>query len=413
MRRIAVFFAAFLAAANLSAATADNGSCDITTAPAATLLLPYFEVDIEAPASSALNTVFTVVNTSKYPQVVRATMWTDLGFPAAWFNMFLTGYDAQTVSLYEVLARGRFPMTTAHGSTGALSSPNNANPNILSQRLCHPFGGVVPEPVLRRLQKAFTTGERDEPECRVGLRHRNAIGYITLDVVNSCALESPLSPHYWSDVLLYDNVLIGDFIRLNPDDSAGNYAGATPLVHIRAVPEGGSAGSSPTVPLPYTFYDRYTPSGAKKSDRRQPLPSTFAARFIEGGPTDFRTAFTLWREGVVATETSECAYAKNAAVPVRQASIVRFDEHENSTALSSAVSTPVALHVSTSSAFFPPLGASGDRGGWFWISLDHGAAASRPSQNWISVQMSAEGRYAVDVDATWLASGCVAPPAAP
>jgi hypothetical protein len=50
-----------------------------------------------------------------------------------------------------------------------------------------------------------------------------------------------------------------------------------------------------------------------------------------------------------------------------------------------------------------------------WITLDNHASdagqsspysTSRPSQNWVIVQMYAEGRYAVDFDATSIVNGC-------
>src|SRR5207237_8071257 len=129
--------------------------------------------------------------------------------------------------------------------------------------------------------------------------------------------------------ILFDNVLTGDYQRINPDVVSGNYAGGNPLVHIRAVPDGGLAGSVGQQILPYTFYDRYTPAGARHIDRRQPLPSVFAARWINGGPTGFATNYIIWREGVVGPTMDACAYAKNATLPIKSSMIVRFDEHEN------------------------------------------------------------------------------------
>ena len=118
MRRLLLLSAIWLLAVAASAAnttvhvvTDNNASCDIGTYGAATLLLPYFEVDPTQPSTKAVNTVFTVINTSKYPQLVRVTIWTDLGFPAMWFPMFLTGYDVETVSMYELIARGTVPVT--------------------------------------------------------------------------------------------------------------------------------------------------------------------------------------------------------------------------------------------------------------------------------------------------------------
>jgi hypothetical protein len=408
-------------AANVMVVSDNNAGCDIGQYPAATLLLPYFEVDVSQPATKAVNTIFTIINTSRTPQIARVTLWTDLGYPGTWFNVFLTGYDAQTVSLYEVLARGRYPVTSFKVEAGSASAPNVENPNFLSDSLCPQFGGLTSPVFLQRLQKIFTTGERDEPGCRVGTEHKNAVGYATIDVINSCATTSPLDHAYWTDVLLYDNVLTGEYERIYPESTLGNYAGGNPLVHIRAIPEGGPASSDPGTGLPYTFYDRYTPAGARKHDRRQPLPSVFSARFIQGGTTGFQTNYVMWRETLTSSQPAECEYAVNAKLPLSKATVVRFDEHENAVAMAIDSSTPASALIPTNASSLPPM-ASGDFGGWLWISLDNGASkreanpysTRRPSQNWIIVQMYSEGRYGVDFDAAWLANGCTTtPPAAP
>src|SRR5688572_8058632 len=80
--------------------TNNDDSCDISVAPAATLLLPYFEVDINAPATTATQTLFTITNVSEYPQIAHLTVWTDLTVPVLDFNIFLTGYDVQSINLY-------------------------------------------------------------------------------------------------------------------------------------------------------------------------------------------------------------------------------------------------------------------------------------------------------------------------
>lgn len=388
----------------------NNSSCDIGPYPAATLLLPFFEVDFNAPVTTALNTTFTVVNTAKQPQIARATIWTDMGYPVLWFNIFLTGYDAQSISLYEVIARGRLPVTTAAGAPGRASSANSANPYILQNTLCDSIVGTIPLSLLQRLQLALTTGVRESGECPIGTAHKDAIGYLTIDVVNSCSSESPLDGKYWSDILLYDNVLTGEYIRLNPDPTTGNYAGANPLVHIRAIPESGPAATVTATALPYTFYDRYTPAAARKADRRQPLPSAFAVRYIEGGATSFSTNLVIWREGVTGASKNLCDYAANGKLAIPHANVVRFDEHENATAIANDISTPTTLLLPSNAPNLPPASAAGDHGGWFWLSLDNGSM-KRPSQNWVIVQMYAEGRYGVDFDATFLANGCTMTPA--
>src|SRR5205085_354181 len=78
-----------------------------------------------------------------------------------------------------------------------------------------------------------------------------------------------------------------------------------------------------------TFYDRYT-GATPTADRRQPLPSLFAARYIQGGPGGFATNYKIWREGVTnnSLACSSSQYAVNSVLLVT--SVVRFDEHENS-----------------------------------------------------------------------------------
>jgi len=409
-------------AANRTIATANAASCDIGTFAAATLLLPYFEVDVNAPVTQAVNTIFSVVNTSSAPQIARVTIWTDLGFPGAYFNVFLTGYDVQTISMYEVMARGNFPYTTSIIPHGPTSASNTANAHFNSEIWCDRVGGSHSTEWLRYLQRIFTAGER-ETGCPVGLKHDHAIGYVTIDVVSSCSIDSPLNETYWKEMLLYDNVLTGEYERVNPNATTGNYAGGNPLVHIRAVPEGGASGANPGTPLPYTFYDRYTPRDARGIDRRQPLPSTFAARYIEGGPDSFKTNFVFWREGTVGADPNECAYGKNGSLRLFTPMIVRFDEHENAVVTTGCGEegcayplTPATSSIASSSPLLPPR-VSKDVSGWIWIDLDNGIGAARgpystrrASQNWIVVQMYAEGRYAVDFDATAMANGCTAQP---
>src|SRR5215213_4992621 len=79
--------------------TTDNDdSCDISLLPAATLLLPYFEVDVTSRQGET--TLITVTNTSNVEQVAHVVLWTDWGFPVIDFNVYLTGYDVQSLNLY-------------------------------------------------------------------------------------------------------------------------------------------------------------------------------------------------------------------------------------------------------------------------------------------------------------------------
>src|SRR6266542_345782 len=91
-------------AALLVSLSAFADDCDIVLQPAATLLLPYFEVDFKAQQQAATQTLFTIQNTSHLPQIVHVTVWTDWGFAALNLPVFLTGYDGQGSHLYDVFA---------------------------------------------------------------------------------------------------------------------------------------------------------------------------------------------------------------------------------------------------------------------------------------------------------------------
>jgi hypothetical protein len=255
--------------------TNSDDSCEVKVGPAATLLLPYFEVDVSNTGGQT--TLFSVTNVSRYPQIAHVTLWTDWAFPVMTFNLFLTGYDVQSINLADVLVRGTVAPpngTNPDITPGSLSV--STNPNLRTPACASTFG-VVPQSIIAAVRSSLTTGRVNlgggVTACNtVGSPHANAIGYATIDVVASCTDRSPLDPLYYTADILFDNVLIGDYQQLGARPAgtvAGTYeAGGNPMVHIRAVPEGGGAGSIVDTALPYTFYDRYTP--ARYPDPRSP-----------------------------------------------------------------------------------------------------------------------------------------------
>jgi hypothetical protein len=457
--------AALLITISASAGTRDNdNSCDVKVGPAATLLLPYFEVDLNTPGGQT--TLFTITNVSRYSQIAHVTLWTDLAFPVLDFNIFLTGYDVQSINLLDVLNPGivapplgtgpttaKSPLGTA-GSAPSLTSPANGgpgytNPNFRSAINCDNLPGTIPQTLMAAVRAALTRGTA--PGCSfVGLTHRDAIGYVTIDVVGSCNSRLPNDPLYYTTDLLFDNVLIGDYQQIG-SSPAGTVpvsfdAGANPMVHLRAVPEGGAAGSNVPTELPFTFYDRYTPATNRAADRRQPLPATFAARFMEGGPSNFATNFTIWREGFGTGATCSTLLA-NASLPI--ADRVRFDERENpwvglpdcgDPCSPGPARLPATSSTNTKdSGVYPTLSGS-DVGGWMYLNLNNGGSTTysvttdiggqpgptnqpgvlapagasttqgpRPSQNWVTITMFGNlgtNHLAGEFDAASLGNGC-------
>jgi hypothetical protein len=457
--------------------TNNDDSCDIGVTPAATLLLPYFEVET---ATRATDTFFTIVNTGYLPQIAHVVVWTDWSYPVLDFNVFLTGFDVQPLSMYDIIVNGiiaPIPNSTTLGGTsssgtataggvvlspvGPFSGANNSNPNI-TIATCGTLPGAYPSFVKEQVKNLLVTGAQTNVCTLAGSPASShptattAVGYVTVDVAAICSQNMPDSPLYVRQEILFDNVLTGDYEILNKA-AGSNYAGGNPLVHIRAIPEGGKA-NSPLVGaqtnLPYTFYQRYENGTYPINyDRRQPLPATFAARYIQGGANAFNTSYRIWREGVTGPSTtcngSGNSADLNSALPVT--ALVRFDEHENPAIASTInVSTPLPVQpgatfpetstTSTADAKFPQFtngSPAGDVGGWMYMNLNSGTvctlcvadvalhpnwpnAGARASQNWVIVSMNggtgggaANGLFGVDFDATWLGNGCNPPILAP
>ena len=413
-------------------ATTDNdASCDISVMPAATLLLPFFEVDINATGATGENTLFTVANTTEFPQVAHVTLWTDWGYPVIDFPIFLTGYDVQSISLYDVIIRGK--IAPDHGTgvdvspVGELSGDAERqtlkdNPHVLEAG-CVDLPVDIPAIYVQAMRSAFTTGRIPAlgvtPACNtVGGVHTNAIGYATIDVIGECTAMLATDNGYFTDLIRFDNVLTGDYMQVNGQQ---DYAQGNPLVHIRAIPEGGTpqtrAGNSEyRVHSPRTFYSRYLPAGSEGIDARQPLPSTFYARWIAGGPNGFETFFKIWREGR-SPAISACNAYPAAGGALGMTEVVRFDEEENPETHTPPVIIPIntppvipaaGRHATEDTAIFP-YNSIGAVAGWMYLNLDHSIDDAIASQNWVVTSMRASGRFSTDLDATALGNGCSEP----
>src|SRR5260370_25391250 len=87
--------------------------CTIDAVPAATLLLPYFEVDLNNP--NGLTTLFSVNNASATAALVHVVIWSDLSVPVLDFNIYLTRYDVQSLNLRAIIVNGSMPQTPSPG----------------------------------------------------------------------------------------------------------------------------------------------------------------------------------------------------------------------------------------------------------------------------------------------------------
>jgi hypothetical protein len=394
------------------ATTNNDDSCDISVAPAATLLLPYFEVDVEDPAGET--TLFTITNTSNEDQIAHVTLWTDWSFPVIDFNIYLTGYDVQSINLYDIIVRGVIAPDAGTGTDVTDRGENSVVNADLALGACDRLPGEIDPAYVVRMLAAFTEGTvpdlGDLPGCNaVGGEHDNAVGYATIDLADLCSTSLPTDPGYFTTEIRFDNVLIGDYQQVH---SANNFAQGNPMVHIRAIPEGGEPGEPAIINFDRTFYSRY--QGGDVLDRRQPLPSIFAARWIEGGGSSFQTYFKIWREGATDfADADSCGEWDNNVTAI--AELVTFDDAENGwgDVPESRISPPITQEFTLPETSLTSVGSApypqpdnGAIDGWIYLNLDNDETDGIASQNWVIVSMRAEGRYSVDFDAAWLANGC-------
>src|SRR5258707_4388137 len=165
-RRLLFMLLAATALCAPAAMAGNDDSCDIGLAPAATLLLPYFEVDVTSPAGAARTTIFTITNVSPRPQIAHVTLWTDWAYAALGFNVFLPPYGIQSIDLRELCVRGTLSPGASQPDRDALFDASRRNPNLKERAgapesiltACADIPASLPPYALAELRRIFTTG---------------------------------------------------------------------------------------------------------------------------------------------------------------------------------------------------------------------------------------------------------------
>jgi hypothetical protein len=255
---------------------------DLDNVPAATLLLPYFDVDTNN--ASGTRTVFTVGNAQATEVLAHVTLWTDRGVPSLNFNLRLAGYDVAEIDLRELIVNGTLPASTAGGfasCAGQLPAANLSATQITGLRNAHT--GIA----------SSTFGG----QCGgVAYGDGHARGYVTVDTVSACTNLVPGDAGYFvlggTGIATNNNALWGEQSTFNASRSS---AYGDTLVHIEASATDpatdGAAGPD------YTFYGRRVNGTA--ADNREGLPQAYMGRFSFLGVIDGTTA-QVWRDpGIV------------------------------------------------------------------------------------------------------------------
>ena len=402
--------------------------CTIDDVPAATLLLPYFEVDLNN--ANGVNTLFSVNNASASAVLAHVVVYSDLSVPVLDFNIYLTGYDVQTVSLRDILVNGRIPRTAPPTQDTGESEPNPlptptaiSNQGEFSEDANFPgCAGLLPAPDLPssfidHLRRSLT-GQSSAILSGLcagrNLGDNIARGYITIDTVNNCTLRLPTDPAYFTTDITDENVLWGDVFHVNPGE---NFAQGETLVHIESDP----LNPETSIAGEYTFYGKYVAWTA--IDNREPLATNFAVRYINGGDFTGGTDLFVWRDSKVSQGPFTCPaqVGRPSWFPLGQEGIVIFDEQENPD-----VPTTFPVSPQPPTQGISPFPAEAQRTavggadfpvpfdfGWLYLDLNF-SQANNPNppedpgaaQAWVQAVMDAQGRFSVGFDAIQLDSAC-------
>jgi hypothetical protein len=394
-------------------AFAEIGAIDAV--PAATLLLPYFEVN---PAAGGQTTLFSINNASAAPALAHVTLWTDLSRPTLDFDIYLTGFDVVTINLGDLFATGAIPQTGPNFDPGddgiSPDAPGEFSfPDVNFPGCAFPLPANIPASLLNYIRALHSGGPAPAGFANAGLcggtDQGDGIyrGYVTVDVVNACSLEFPANPGYFVNggqgIAANSNVLWGDYFWVDP---ANNFAQGDQLVHIEAVDTGF------WTPGDYTFYGRYV--GYDASDNREPLATTWASRYFSGavGAFDDDSDIVCWRD----TGRDESGFftcgTTPSPFPLSQNQIVIFDEQENPVVVQGSPFSPPPVGETTNPCPWEATRAqSSDFGsifdfGWFYMNLNTttGSLVDPIKQSHVSTVHSAAGLFSVGFQAVHLDS---------
>lgn len=356
------------------AGTGVIGTAD--AAPGASLLLPYFEVDLADP--EGVRTALAVRNSAPEPVLARVVLWTDLSVPTLGFHVYLPGFGSRVIDLPEIFSTGWLPSSgpaPLPGCSGLLP-PTPLSPQSLTAL------GAAHTGASSTLFGGLCAGSSQGDAV--------ARGYATVDVVTQCTAAFPGQPGYFgaNGAAGFDNVLWGEHTLIEPGD---NLAHGDVLVHLQA---------SATDPLTSTsgqptFYGRYVSGTA--ADHREALPSSWGVRTLREGAFSGGARLFVWRDSGQAHSPFACA-SSLATFPMSQGMSLHFDEQSHDFPV-----PPFALSLATQKRAVDWTGPS-----FGWLNLDlgtrTGAFTQPPLQSYVSILERAEGRFGVSVSGVQLPS---------
>jgi hypothetical protein len=349
-------------------------TCTLDQHPAATLLVPYFQVSVDATGTpvgtgaTALDTIVTIANASSAPMIAHVNVYDRYSELQLDFNVALTGFDVQAWRMSDIL-NGNLPVTVnAKGDDACQSNPlsfvyPNADgflrvkPNFPATSLDNSAG------ITKYGTPAFSfpLGKSLAEDCDGNVGPR-AIGYIVIDHANYCNLSNPTDPkYYYNNAIGMENNLFGEIIFTS---GLGLPTYGISTVNLEADSTIGIASEAGGILTPArTFYARYWdgvvypanvcpncgsgvattdlaisspwnvpgifPNTRGIGDQREPLGLRYALRWFDlSGAGVITTNFMVWR-GSRTTQGRDTFFCAKAPLDEPPVTLTFYDEDEN------------------------------------------------------------------------------------
>ncbi|MEO8277917.1 MAG: hypothetical protein ABI639_17035 [Thermoanaerobaculia bacterium] len=368
-----------------------GGNCQISHGLGASLLFPYFELDIANPLN--VTTVLSINSGWGLPVLTRVVFWTDWGVPTIAFDVYLDSFAVQSLNVRDIF-NGFIPSTGARADLSGFPFCNALPPFHSNPALSAPA----------REQLSADHRGVDGPladDC-VGSPHPDQVarGYITVDVVDECSGVEVFNPTYTpanttypyfangtgAGIAIDDNRLWGDIVYIDAGNAA---AQGSEAIALWADPDRFSGTSI------FTFYGRFSSWDGR--DDRVPLPRTWNQRFLNGGSFSGGADIILWRDTGVPIAHAACGSAP-AWYPLRTSTQAAIDEDGDNLFDFGNDRFPVATQRLDVASLGIPYSF-----GWTQI----GTAGT---QTWVQPTLSAAGLFSASWNGTPIAFNCGAHP---
>jgi hypothetical protein len=375
-----VALVAYLVTAIPGALGAQPINCRPGDQPAATLLFPYFEVDLDGGRTTLIAIRKASVGFGD-SRLARVTLWTDWAIPTLAFDVFLRAEGVVTLNLRDIFVNGRLP----HTGPGASAFPGC--PDVLGLTIFDTGA----------LQRRHSGRASSDGMCSSSPRADPTLvtGYITVDATNRCpgAGVTPATFGYFEGanrVASDLNTLEGDFFLV---DAGQSYAGGQSAAHVVVPPASQLPGDGD-----YTFYGRYV--GWRGADHRLPLSNVWRTRFLTGGGFDGGTHLIVWRDTRrFPNNPLQCGVQTPGWVPLGEERLtVASEQGQVQTYARTEVFDLATQRVSVAS-----LGLAHSFGSLI-VDLDHRNGAH--AQAWIGWDANAQSRFNVSLAGIPLADPC-------